>query len=260
MESLDELEHPLLEGQSPQNGVRVGGGLGSGGVVVVVGGGGAPHGGGLFKGILVRCEEDKAFPPLAWRGYCGGPMSQDLRQQQVLDPCSLPRTLETLYPPAPIWTHGDALGLHNRDYLETTFVDIHPGSTLERKLLADAQDAHSASYSLDDEDDLLPDFDDSSSEDFSDTDDSDRDFPLMVPQDYLGLAFFSMLCCFWPLGIAAFYLSQKTNKASAEGDFQGANAASRQALWLSVLSIAFGIITYICAIAALISYLSGKPP
>uniref|UniRef100_A0A8C2XK56 Transmembrane protein 91 n=1 Tax=Cyclopterus lumpus TaxID=8103 RepID=A0A8C2XK56_CYCLU len=90
--------------------------------------------------------------------------------------------------------------------------------------------------------------------------DSESNFPLMIPQDYLGLAFFSMLCCFWPLGIAAFYLSQKTNKASAQGDFQGANAASRQALWLSVLSIVFGIITYICAIAALISYLSGKPP
>ncbi|XP_069017230.1 proline-rich transmembrane protein 2 isoform X2 [Embiotoca jacksoni] len=100
---------------------------------------------------------------------------------------------------------------------------------------------------------------DSSIDDFSDTD-SESNFPLMIPQDYLGLAFFSMLCCFWPLGIAAFYLSQKTNKASAQGDFQGANAASRQALWLSVLSIVFGIITYICAIAALISYLSAKPP
>lgn len=54
--------------------------------------------------------------------------------------------------------------------------------------------------------------------------------------------------------------TSQTNKASAQGDYQGANAASRQALWLSVLSIVFGIITYICAIAALISYLSGKPP
>lgn len=51
---------------------------------------------------------------------------------------------------------------------------------------------------------------DSSSDDFSDTD-SESNFPIMIPQDYLGLAFFSMLCCFWPLGIAAFYLSQKVH-------------------------------------------------
>ncbi|KAM8767964.1 synapse differentiation-inducing gene protein 1 [Acanthopagrus latus] len=249
MENLDELEHPLL-GESDNNSRASGQGLGLG---LGPGTGQAP--GGMYKGILVKCEEDRAYPPLAWRGYCGHP--PELQQQQLLDPCSLPRTLESFYPPAPIWGHADSL--LSKDYLETTFVDIRPGSTLERKLLAEAQDFHSVSYSMDDEDDLLPDSDDSSIDDFSDTD-SESNFPLMIPQDYLGLAFFSMLCCFWPLGIAAFYLSQKTNKASAQGDFQGANAASRQALWLSVLSIVFGIITYICAIAALISYLSGKPP
>ncbi|KAM8854612.1 synapse differentiation-inducing gene protein 1 [Synchiropus splendidus] len=243
MENRDELEHPLL-GETPHNSTNK----------PVLTTGQAP--GGHFKGILVKCEEDSAYPPLAWRGYCGH-HAPELQPQQVLDPCSLPCTLESFYPSAPIWGHTDSL--LSKDYLETTFVDIRPGSTLERKLLAEMQDLHSASYSIDDEDDLLPDSDDSSIEDFSDTD-SDTNFPLMIPQDYLGLAFFSMLCCFWPLGIAAFYLSQKTNKASAQGDFQGANAASRQALWLSVLSIVFGIITYICAIAALISYLSGKPP
>ncbi|XP_019717112.1 synapse differentiation-inducing gene protein 1 [Hippocampus comes] len=237
MENRDETEHPLL-GESPH---RPSG----------------PAPGGVFKGMLVKCEEDMAYPPLAWRGYCGHP--PDVQQpHQLLDPCSLPRTFESFYPAAPIWSHGDSL--LSKDYLETTFVDIGPGSTMERKLLAEAHsDFHSASYSMDEEDDLLPDSDDSSIEDFSDSD-SESNFPLMIPQDYLGLAFFSMLCCFWPLGIAAFYLSQKTNKASAEGDLQGANAASRQALWLSVLSIVFGIVTYICAIAALISYLSAKPP
>ncbi|XP_034024470.1 synapse differentiation-inducing gene protein 1-like [Thalassophryne amazonica] len=245
MENLDELEHPLL-GESPNDRQAP---------ELCQRPGVAPPPSRLFKGILVKCEEDRAYPSLAWRRYCGHP--PELQQHQVLDPCSLPHTLDSYYTPGPIWNQTDSL--LSKDYLETTFVDIRPGSVLEKKLLAEAQDFHSASYSMDDEDDLLPDSDDSSIEDFSDTD-SDSNFPLMIPQDYLGLAFFSMLCCFWPLGIAAFYLSQKTNKASAQGDYQGANAASRQALWLSVLSIVFGVITYICAIAAVISYLSGKPP
>ncbi|XP_076846075.1 synapse differentiation-inducing gene protein 1 [Brachyhypopomus gauderio] len=235
MESVDELEHPLLA-DSPNR-------LSSGG-------------GGLFKGILVRCEEEMRAPSLGWRNYCA---SMNTRHQQLLDPCSLPSTLESFYPTAPIWSPADPLGLHAKEYLETTFVDIRPGSSLERKLLAESRDVHSVSYSIEDEDDFLPDFEDSSSDDFSDTD-SESNFPLMIPQDYLGLAFFSMLCCFWPLGIAAFYLSQKTNKAWAQGDFQAASAASRHALWLSVLAIILGVITYACAVAALISYLSGKPP
>ncbi|XP_033833403.1 synapse differentiation-inducing gene protein 1 [Periophthalmus magnuspinnatus] len=246
MEKVDELEHPLL-GEGTNNKSVSGPGFVSGPVSTY-----SP--GERFKGVLVKCEEDQVYPPLAWSSYCGHP--PEIQQQQLLDPCSLPRTMESYYPGGPLWGHTDSL--LNKDYLETTFVDIRPGSTLERKLMAEAQDYHST-YSMEDEDDLLPDSDDSSIEDYTDTD-SESNFPLMIPQDYLGLAFFSMLCCFWPLGIAAFYLSQKTNKASAQGDFQGATAASRQALWLSVLSIVFGIITYTCAIAALISYLSGKPP
>ncbi|XP_013880604.1 synapse differentiation-inducing gene protein 1 [Austrofundulus limnaeus] len=244
MEKINDLDHPLLGENTGNNRVP--------GPVLGTGPGQAQV--GVFRGVLVRCEEDRAYPPLAWRSFCGRP--PELQQQQLLDPCSLPRTLESFYPAGPIWGQPDSL--LSKDYLETTFVDIRPGSTLERKLLADTQDFH-GSYSMDDEDDLLPDSDDSSMDELSDVD-SETNFPLMIPQDHLGLAFFSMLCCFWPLGIAAFYLSQKTNKASAQGDFQGANAASRQALWLSVLSIVFGIITYICAVSALISYLSAKPP
>lgn len=145
MEDLDELKHPLV-GENPNNSSSSGPGLGPGT-------GQAP--GGHFKGILVKCEEDRAYPPLAWRNYRGN--HPELQQQQLLDPCSLPHTLESFYPPAPIWAHTDSL--LSKDYLETTFVDIRPGSTLERKLLAETQDFHSVSYSLDDEDDLLPDSD-----------------------------------------------------------------------------------------------------
>lgn len=136
MESLDELEHPLLD-DSPTHSSRTGNSS-------------------LFKGIFVRCEDEKRPPSLAWRSYSG---PKDISQQQLLDPCSLPSTLESFYTSsAPIWGPADSLGLHSKEYLETTFMDIGPGSPLERKLLAVSRDVHSVSYSMEDEDDLLPDF------------------------------------------------------------------------------------------------------
>ncbi|XP_060042012.1 transmembrane protein 91 isoform X2 [Erinaceus europaeus] len=96
--------------------------------------------------------------------------------------------------------------------------------------------------------------------------DSDSDWdgggPLspLLPHDHLGLAVFSMLCCFWPLGIAAFCLAQKTNKTWAKVDMQGAGAASRCACLLGVLAVGLGLCMYTAALVMLAAYLASRGP
>ncbi|XP_016064730.1 PREDICTED: transmembrane protein 91 [Miniopterus natalensis] len=104
-----------------------------------------------------------------------------------------------------------------------------------------------------------PDLEDASSDSDSDWDGVSLLSPLL-PHDHLGLAVFSMLCCFWPVGIAAFCLAQKTNKAWAKGDVQGAGAASRRAFLLGVLAIGLGMCTYVAALVTLAAYLASRDP
>ncbi|XP_004710405.1 transmembrane protein 91 isoform X1 [Echinops telfairi] len=105
-----------------------------------------------------------------------------------------------------------------------------------------------------------PDSEDTSSSDSdSDWDGGGRLSPLL-PHDHLGLAVFSMLCCFWPVGIAAFCLAQKTNKAWAQGDFRGAGAASRRAFLLGLLAVGLGVCMYTAALVTLAAYLASRDP
>ncbi|XP_039698899.1 transmembrane protein 91 isoform X1 [Pteropus medius] len=99
----------------------------------------------------------------------------------------------------------------------------------------------------------------SSSDSDSDWDGGSLLSPLL-PHDHLSLAIFSMLCCFWPVGIAAFCLAQKTNTAWAKGDVQGAGAASRRAFLLGVLAIGLGVCTYTAALVTLAAYLASRDP
>ncbi|XP_032461483.1 synapse differentiation-inducing gene protein 1 isoform X2 [Phocoena sinus] len=136
--------------------------------------------------------------------------------QQLLDPNTLQQSVESLYRPNIIlysegvlhpW--GDSVAA---DCCETTFIeDRSPAKeSLEypdsKFLDLSPEDIkiHTLSYDVEEEG-----FQELESDYSSDTESEDN-FLVMPPRDHLGLSVFSMLCCFWPLGIAAFYLSHET--------------------------------------------------
>ncbi|KAM4591122.1 uncharacterized protein syndig1 isoform 1-T2 [Odontesthes bonariensis] len=190
-----------------------------------------------------------AEPQGAMGSVCSAPQSHVVPQQepsrappQLLNPRALlPQQGRSVSPapstvPAPRPTLSPAPGLFlcpdsilrawgeagGGDCCETTFIEFS------------AEDAkiHTLSYDIDDFQEL--------ESDYSSNSESEDTFLLMPPRDHLGLSVFSMLCCFWPLGIAAFYLSHETNKALSKGDFHLASCSSRRALFLAVLSITIG--------------------
>ncbi|TRY95381.1 hypothetical protein DNTS_010952 [Danionella cerebrum] len=185
------------------------------------------------------------------------------RPPQMLNPSALPHAIDPYYRPNPIlypesflraWGEGG-------ECCETTFIEEMSPVSSNSALFADGKlldismedsKIHTLSYDIEDDDE---DFQELESEYSSDSESEDN-FLLMPPRDHLGLSVFSMLCCFWPLGIAAFYLSHETNKAVTKGDFHHASSCSRRALFLAVLAITIGTGIYVGVAVALIAYLS----
>ncbi|XP_029392836.1 synapse differentiation-inducing gene protein 1 isoform X2 [Mus pahari] len=143
--------------------------------------------------------------------------------QQLLDPNTLQQSVESHYRPNIIlysdgvlrsWGDGVAT-----DCCETTFIEDRSPTkdSLEYPdgkfidLSGDDIKIHTLSYDVEEEEELQE-----LESDYSSDTESEDNFLMMPPRDHLGLSVFSMLCCFWPLGIAAFYLSHEVEHVVAK--------------------------------------------
>nr|XP_032626431.1 synapse differentiation-inducing gene protein 1 isoform X3 [Chelonoidis abingdonii] len=183
------------------------------------------------------------YPAPQYQSHIVGNLAAQSRNdpvQQLLDPNTLQQTVESHYRPNIILYSENVLRSWGEsvsaECCETTFIEDHSPTkdSLEYPdskfidLSGDDIKIHTLSYDVEEDEDfqelerrflalVWKQLTISSLHilcqpwsDYSSDTESEDNFLMMPPRDHLGLSVFSMLCCFWPLGIAAFYLSHES--------------------------------------------------